>query len=69
MKSQRRKCPGLQRDLLELVHQYAQAYAESIIGQDDSTGQDGYSAVGYPVQRNDLRTEQRTLNNEKKGKL
>lgn len=61
-------------DVLDLVHQYAQAYAESIIGQNKPVN--GHMRPqGYPTidltetYRNDLRNQQRILNNEKKGKL
>lgn len=48
-------------DLLPLFHQYAAAYAESIIGQDEP----GVTNIMIAMEHN----HQRTLNNEKKGRL
>lgn len=66
-------------NLKSLVHQYAQAYAESIIGKPkdiqvsnsqlreaiDNSESEGRDYVVITLNR----TSQRTLNNEKKGKL
>lgn len=61
--------------LVNVFHQYAQAYAESIIGQGlcpiicSCDAQVTAMCICTAKPSNDLRTEQRTLNNEKKGKL
>lgn len=49
--------------ITDLVHQYAQAYAESIIGEDLPLTNALNAAA------NGTKEHQRTLNNEKKGKL
>ena len=47
--------------VMEFIHQYAQAYAESIIGQDEP----GVTNVMIAMEHN----HQRTLNNQTRGEL
>lgn len=56
---------------MEGVHHYAKAYAESIIGPDKRIGDEIAENRSYTGERmhNAVKAEQRTLNNEKRGKL
>lgn len=61
----------LAEKITKVFHQYAQAYAESIIGPDKRIGDEIAKNRSYTGERmhNAVKAEQRTLNNERGGKL